>query len=284
VVTTFGPQNGVFAESLAVGPDGALYASVTTWARRGIGQVYRITPDGSQQPYGQPVALGGCGLLTGLAFDQFGRLYVAAPNYCGEPSVVYKVTSSALDPWVTLPAFTFPNGLAAHGGSLYITESWGGAIYRAPLAAASTQRTPWYEDPVLAAQPNLGANGITFLGDTLYVTVSDTGTIWRMPGGQAIPGPLTRFAQDPRLVTADGTTADGHGGLWVAVNGEPGHAGKLAGQAVIDVTANGTLGAAVTDATWMNYPTQPVVRRDSLYLENGAYDYGIASIVSMSLS
>ena len=77
---------GSFAESLALGDDGTLYASVTTWGdTSGVGQVVRIDPStGSQSPYGG--TLESPGLRTGLTFDDEGHLYVAEATFSDDPA------------------------------------------------------------------------------------------------------------------------------------------------------------------------------------------------------
>src|SRR5512135_2032631 len=77
VITTFTP--GDFPESLAVDGQGNLYASLGF-----IGQVVKVTPTGQQQPVASlPV---GAGLLTGLAFDPGGNLYVADATFEAAPT------------------------------------------------------------------------------------------------------------------------------------------------------------------------------------------------------
>ena len=72
---------GSFAEGLALGPDVALYASLTTWGDESdTGQIVRIAlPGGAQTAFGPAIATPG--LLTGVAFDSQGRLYVASATF-----------------------------------------------------------------------------------------------------------------------------------------------------------------------------------------------------------
>ena len=77
VSTTFAP--GDFPESLAVDGHGGLYASLGF-----TGEVVKVTPGGQQQPVASlPV---GAGLLTGLAFDPGGNLYVADATFQASPT------------------------------------------------------------------------------------------------------------------------------------------------------------------------------------------------------
>jgi hypothetical protein len=81
------------------------------------GEVVRVTRDGLQAPYasGLPIA---SGLLTGLAFDRLGNLYVAAATFAPDPAPgVFMIPpgGGSFTRLLTLPAGSFPNGLAVHG-------------------------------------------------------------------------------------------------------------------------------------------------------------------------
>ena len=83
----------------------------------------------------------------------------------------------------------WPNGIAFHGGRLYVTDSANGAIWRARLGTGVAAPTkPWLLSDELApgdpeADPTLagiGVNGIAFRGDFLYVSVADGARIMRV--------------------------------------------------------------------------------------------------------
>jgi hypothetical protein len=117
VVTTFTRNH--FPESLAIDGQGNLYASLDY-----IGQVVKVTPSGQQQLVASFDV--GAGFLTGLAFDRSGNLYVADATFEASPTPpgVFRISAGgAVTRVATLPTFSFPNGLAFHDGSLYITDS-----------------------------------------------------------------------------------------------------------------------------------------------------------------
>ncbi len=178
-----------------------------------------MTPGGQQQSVASlPV---GAGLLTGLAFDPGGNLYVADATFEASPTPpgVFRIGARGVVTRVaTLPAGSFPSGLAFHDGDLYISDSSLGAIWRlAPEGNAAI----WLQDPLLAPKVStgIGANGLAFWRGSLYVAVADSGAIVRVPltaGGNA--GVPVVTAQAPLLRTADGIAFDIQGNLYVTVN------------------------------------------------------------------
>jgi len=210
VITTFTPNH--LPESLAIDGQGNLYASLDF-----IGEVVKVTPSGQQQPVASLDV--GTGFLTGLAFDPSGNLYVADATFEASPTPpgVFRIgAGGGVTRVATLPADSFPNGLAFHDGYLYISDSSLGAIWRLPPGGNAAI---WLQDPLLApkTKTSIGANDEAFLRDSLYVSVSDSGTIVRVPlttGGNA--GIPVVVAQAPLLRTADGIAFDINGNLYVA--------------------------------------------------------------------
>jgi len=284
VVTTF--PSGTFAESLTLGPDGTLYASLTTWGEVvNSGQVFRIGQNGAQRPFGPSIDVGPTALLTGVVFDSNGDLFVAAPDYGTGKSHIYLVTPKRVAVWATLPTGTFPNGVAVRDGWLYAADSYLGAIWRVPLTHPTAPTHPWYSSPLLAPSTGLGANGIAFRGSTLYLSVSDTGRIVRVPvTSSGSPGPASAVVTDQRLVTADGIAFDPFGYLWVTVNGtDPTVSGPgSVPPALVRVSPWGSVDPVVTAAAWMNYPTQPVLTPVGVFVENGAYYTGEPTVVLLT--
>ncbi len=269
VITTFTP--GDFPESLAGDSQGNLYASLGF-----LGEVVKVTPGGQPHPVASlPV---GNGLLTGLAFDAGGNLYVADATFEASPNPpgVFRIGAGGGETRVaTLPADSFPNGLAFHGGYLYVSDSSLGAIWRLPPGG---QAAIWLQDPLLApkASTGIGANGVAFWRGSLYVSVADSGTIVRVPltaGGNA--GTPVVAAQAPLLRTADGIAFDVQGNLYIAVNDN--RLVRLAPSGVI------TQLAAKNDG--LVYPTMPAfgttpATRTTLYITNGALLNGTPDIVA----
>ena len=179
---------GSFPESLAV-HNGDLYVSLGF-----AGEVVRVTPDGSQTTYATGLPTGG-GLLTGLAFDKAGNLYVGAATFTADPAPgVFMIPpgGGSFTRVLTLPAGSFPNGLAIHGKYLYVSDSDLGAIWRVvPSGMNIPLATPWYQNGLLAPEKNIGANGIAFdaSGSHLYVAVADQGRIVRLTLTNQRPSP-----------------------------------------------------------------------------------------------
>jgi len=277
---------GSFAESMALGPNGFLYVSRTVWGdEHNYGYVERFRPSGAAHSVvAGPIDLGAWELLTGIAFDPQGHLYVTVAPFLDEglalaPGVLRVESNGTLTRVLTLPVSSFPNGLAVHGGYLYVADS-SGPIWRVPLnGTPQTPAAPWLDDPALApGASGLGANGVAFRGERLYVTSYDQGRIVTVdvaPNGA--PGAPATFASDPALVDADGIAFDWLGNLWVAVNG-PGH-----GHVVV-VAPGGRLVSFANDAPELDYPTQPVfVSPFALAVENGSFADGAPGVVGYSV-
>jgi sugar lactone lactonase YvrE len=266
-VTAFGSP--AFAEGLAADRHGNLFASVTNWDSL-TGQIVRISPTGVQTPYGDAIATDE-GILTGVAFDQHGRLYVGyAPFSDALVAGVFRIDADGTaSQVVTLPAWAFPNGLAFHAGYLYISDSWLGAVWRVrPDGGDSSPTTPWLESPLLFSAEGLGANGIAFHGDDLYIAVSDPGRILRVSvTPNRPPGELTTIpgGDDPALAEVDGITFDAKGNLYAATNTN----------AILCIHRDGTI-ESIVDASWLDYPTMAVFGtgphlQTTLFIENGSF-------------
>ncbi len=269
VITTFAP--GDFPESLAVDGQGNLYASLGF-----IGEVVKVTPSG-QQPIAPRLPVG-AGLLTGLAFDPDGNLYVADATFEASPTPpgVFRIgPGGAVRRVATLPADSFPNGLAFHGGYLYISDSSRGAVWRlSPGGKAAS----WLQDPLLAPKVStgIGANGLAFWQGSLYVAVADSGTIVRVPltaGGNA--GTPVVTAQAPLLRTADGIAFDVQGNLYITVNDNR----------LVRLAPDGVLTQLAAKNDGLVYPTMPAfgttpTTQTTLYITNGALYNGMPDIVA----
>jgi sugar lactone lactonase YvrE len=277
---------GCFAEGLALGADGYLYASVTTWGEESnTGQIVRIAPiGGAKTAFGPSIETPG--LLTGVAFDAQGHLFVASATFSDEDLPgVYRVDASSVKRVLTLPAGSFPNGLAFRDGYLYVSDSALGAIWRTRPDARTTLATPWLQSDLLAPgtgqdDNGIGANGIAFRPDGLYVAVADAGRIVRiatLPNGTA--GRITVLSERPELRSADGIAFDGLGNLWVTAN-YPG-SGRL-----LMLTTGGRVVVRADQTGWLDYPTQPVfvpsTKTLGLYVENGSFDVGTPSVIAIS--
>jgi sugar lactone lactonase YvrE len=271
VVTTFAP--GDFPESLAVDGQGNLYASLGF-----RGDVVKVAPSGQQQTLAH-LDVGG-GLLTGLAFDPGGALYVADATFQAAPTApgVFRIgPGGGVTRVATLPGESFPNGLAFHDGGLYITDSARGAIWR---LAPGGKPAIWLQHPLLAPaqKTGIGANGLAFWQGSLYIAVADSGSIIRVPmrtGGGA--GTPEVAAQANVLRTADGIAFDAHGNLYVTVNNNR----------LVRLAPDGALTELAAKNDGLVYPTMPAfgttpATRTTLYITNGALGNGTPDIVAFN--
>ena len=292
VVTTFpgGYVYGSFAESLAVGPQGEMYATVTIWTDRewNVGQVWRIEPDGRMRQLGADLQVG---ILTGLALDRDGSLFVGLVTFdiAGVRSGVLRFdTTGTATRAVTLPAGTFPNGLALDDGHLYVSDSFNGAVWRAERGVVGNQRLthPWLRDATLSvasADGWEGVNGIAFWGTTLYAVNADTGCVVKVPlSRNGRPGDPSVAGGDPALVGADGIAFDAQGSLWIAVN----HGDLPVGGALARMDASGSVRVMASDPGWLDYPSQPAFdtrtgHLTSLYILNGSLNTGNPNLIAL---
>jgi len=288
---------GAFAEGMAADSHGRLFVALTTWgfydettADSNIGSVWRVAPNGLKKQVAT-MDLSPNGMLTGIAVDRLDRVYVAFYEFVDPQSIgsgVFRVGSGgAMTKVVSLPAGTFPNGLAIHNGRAYVTDSAMGAVWRARLGSGvASPAAPWFEDALLApgdpavdpTMTGIGANGIAFRGDRLFVSVSDYGRIVRVPvkadGSPGVPGVV---CEQPELKSADGIAFDALGGLWITTNAGSTEASPAG--ALYRLSPAAGLWTIADDPGWLNYPAMPVfgttaATRGMLYVENGAYfDY-----------
>ena len=295
VVATFptGYEFNSFAESMAFDRDGTLFATVTIWKAEtwNQGQVWKISPNGKMRQIGPNLDVG---ILSGLAFDANGNLYAGLITFdrTDVPSGVLRIDRNGqATRVVTLPAGSFPNGLAVRGGDLYISDSSHGAVWRAHLRrdAVATLTNPWIADPLLAvASPEgwEGVNGIAFRDDGLLAVNADTGSVVRIPlRRDGSPGTPSVVVTDAALVGSDGIAVDAEGGLWIAVN----HADLQVGGALVRVGRAGRIQVVASDPGWLDYPSQPAFGvsgrdRSTLYVVNGSLNTGNCNVIALDVS
>ena len=282
---------GAFAESLAADSHGDLFATVTSWGMEAdVGEVWKITPRGHMTRVATIDV--GPGLLTGIAFDAAGDLYVAAATFSDAPLPgVFRIESDGSATRVmTLPVQSFPNGLACRQSYLYVSDSSLGAVWRASSAAGATPSAPsapWFKNALLKPSMNgLGANGIAFRGNQLFIAASDSGRIVRLPvTADGSAGALTVVANFKALRSADGIAFDSRGGLWITTNHGVGGATGLSG-GLYRLSPTGTLETIASNPGWLDYPSMPAFgttprTRTTLFVTNGSFEIGTPNLIAL---
>jgi sugar lactone lactonase YvrE len=258
-------DKGAFPESLAIHGD-SMYVSLGF-----AGRVVRRNGAGVVDTYAQLDP--GRGLITGLAFDTVGNLYVGVATFSTDPlPYIAKITSvGSWTKFAVLPEGTFPNGLAFDSaGSLYVSDSHSTILYK---VGANGSPSPWLDSPLLAPNKGLGANGIAFdeSGD-MWIVVSNTGTILRVPvlsNGSA--GTPVVVKQGRKLKTADGIAFGPDGRLYIAVNQT---------NSLWVLGMDGSFARVANRSDGLSYPTQPAFGSGKLFLTNGALYNGVADLIS----
>lgn len=303
-IATFpsGPA-GSFAESMAADGRGGLIVSVTTWGQEdsspdgyapNTGQLWRIRTDGSKVRFGPQIRLSEYGQLMGVAVDSHQRVYVARFNFGAEyyslssespRSGVLQVTRHSTNRVMTLPLIGWPNGIAIHGQTMYVSDSWLGAVWRGTTARWTTPGRPWLTSKLLAPVDAIGANGIAYRHDALSVTSYDKGSIVRIPircNGAA--GRAAALVTDQRVVTADGVAFDEHGRLWVTINGQYDENYNLVEPpALLVVGRHGGVTVVSTPAGALDYPTDLVLRHHrGPAVANGSFVIGTPNVTVLT--
>jgi len=201
-------------EGIAVDKRGNLYVSLAP-----PGQIWKITPDGSESllaDFGEWGALG-------LAVDGPGNVYLGHSSFNPDTHGVYLVTKDGdVERLPGTEAIGLPNALAFDKrGNLYVTDSSLGAIWRISRRGSVEL---WLQHVLLEGlgeipeYPPIGANGIAHRRGNLYVANTEKGLMLRIPilkGGCA--GDPVIVAEGPELYGLDGIALDVHGNIYAAL-------------------------------------------------------------------
>jgi hypothetical protein len=269
VIARFGAGTQ-FPESLATLPGGRLAVSVTDWgptaSSPNTGRVLRIDRRGHRRALSPTLHLGG-GLLTGVAVDRHGVVYVAHATYDGVTTPgILRVAHGKARRIAALPIGSFPNGLAFHDGALYVSDSTLGEIWRivrghAPVVVAASQLL------APSTADGLGANGIAFHRGALDVAVSEAGRIVRFPWWRGRPAKPFVLASSAQLAGADGILVGRGDALYVTSNDNDSIARVSAsGHHVRTVSTAGDGLLYPTALAWSGAPD-----RSSLFVLNGDF-------------
>ena len=261
VVADFDPAAGQLPEGLAVRGDEAFVSFAFP------GEIHRVPiAGGAPAPYARlPGLPAENAFITGLAFDDQGRLLVAAPSFAAEPAAgVYRAGATGGDAELVASheAMVFPSAIGQHSsGDLFVTDSATATILR---IATDGEVEAWLTDDKLAGDRTIcgregafdvGANGMVVTDSAIYVAVSDQASIVEVaiePDGSA--GALTTVAGPDcdALGGIDGIALDGDS-LIVALN----HQNRIA-----RVGLDGSI-ETVTEGGVLDFPsTVRLARRD----------------------
>jgi sugar lactone lactonase YvrE len=155
-------------ENTAVGPTGDLFVTSID-----NGTVYRVSPAGSSQEFGQVPAP-----LTGAAFNTDGTLVVATGTS------LYRFQPNGTQSLVTnIPGAVSLNGLTVFSPGVFLVADDGAAtVWRVNVNTGSS--SVWLAGGLL--EPNnpdlpIGPNGIKLFQGAAYITNTGTGNIIRVP-------------------------------------------------------------------------------------------------------
>ena len=261
------PGAQFYPESLSVSGDGALYVgSITT------GSVVRFA-SGQSEASAFLEAGGAVKGVAGVLVDQeSGSLFVCAVDatFQTAPTVQrYDLTTRTLLATYSLPAArdaapAFLNDMAFDNAHhLFVTESFGGRIYRVGDVSKSAEMTLWKSDPALSPQHEkaFGANGISWDGEgNFFLNNNDTGDVIRIaqdPDGN--PGPAQTLTLTPHLDHPDGQRQLDAKTLLIADN-----SGELR-----RVALSATSGTVSDIRTGLDAPTSVVVFGNSYWVTEG---------------
>lgn len=272
-VALFNPAAFETPESVQFDRHGAAYVSMAL-----TGEVRKIAPDGTQttlaflpiRPDVQPCGNAfGLPIMGAIALDHQGNVY-ASVNSC-EPSQlgVWKVTPQGAASLVApLPQGAAPNGVAYHGGWLYVADTLLGRVWRVRPDGTGAPEV-WTADALLTPLfiPLVpGPNGLQIFRGEVYVSVSDRAHVAAFPineDGTAGPGRVHASG-----VGLDDFAFDVRGNLYGTTDPS---------NTVVRVRPDGTSEVLLDASDGLDGPTAAAfgVGRDgkSLYVTNAAFPF-----------
>jgi sugar lactone lactonase YvrE len=246
VVVDLNPALGELPEGVAVDKRGDVFFDASP-----LGQVRKLSRDGSVSLLAQVVPPGSGNGVVGLAVDAPGNVYVAAATRDPATSGVYKIARDGS--FERLPgtgAILFPNGIALDKrGNVYVTDTIGGAVWRVPTRGAPA--TKWFESPLLLGTGAfnfgilLGANGIAYRQNELVVGNTERALLLRVPiNPDGSAGAASILAEGPALLAVDGITFDVHGNVWACV---------IAQSTIVEVSPTGAITTVATASDGLDW-------------------------------
>jgi sugar lactone lactonase YvrE len=246
----FNPSAGELPEGITLDHHGDIFVSLGP-----LGVIREVAADGTQSTIAT-VAPAGKGLgPLGLARDGRGDIFAAVATFDPATTGVFEVsTRGAVTRLPGSGNIGLPNGLAFDDrGSLYVTDSLQGAVWRLSSNAPATK---FVQDPLLAGDGSfgfgfpIGANGIAYRHGSLYVAATEAGRIVRIPiAHNGTAGTLQVVDEGSQLIGADGCQFDAHGNLYIALNVQ----NKL-----VRLSPSGALTVLATAADGLDFPASPL--------------------------
>jgi len=258
VIARFDATAGELSEGVVVDADGTVYASLSP-----LGQLVRIGSDGEYEVVGTVEGLqeGDVGML-GLAVHPDGSIYATVVSTNLDANGVWRidVDTGAVERVPGTQQIGLPNGIAfATDGTMYVTDSIAGAVWRVPPDGTGTQ---WVQHALLEGDKHIGfpfpvgANGIALdeASGTVYVAVLEQGTIVAIPieddGSAGEPVVNTTFTDAEGPVLVDGIALDAANILYVA---------QPFSNNVVRVTPAGDIETVATQADGLDGPASVAV-------------------------
>lgn len=286
VLATIGDSTTII-ESVAL-HDGKLYT--TSWA----GTIYEIDPAApTPRVVGSLPLPKGCGYLGEVA-DSAGNLLIA----CQDSGTVYRVARERLgaadfDPTKDATRFItgagHANGIAiAPDGHVFVTGGDKDTVYHAgPEGGAAVVFAAGFSplSPDTTIGPRIYVtNGAAFDSrGNFYTMNTGTGTIWRIAvKADHTPGAITKAAESPSLVGADGIVVGPGDTLYATQNFQ---------NTFARISPSGEITILVSDAGILHFPAELVRDGNTFYIANLNFPVGAnarahrpgASIVKVTL-
>lgn len=259
-------------EGIAADAKGNIYVATFDFSTTNVIHVF-----GANGQLQRTIPLPGA-LPLGLAFDASGNLYVAnfgggnvlrfSPPFTSSstPSATYAVCTFVIFVDCGLNAIAFDAA-----GDLYVSDSFGGKIYKIDLpgGAVSTFASDELLKPAPPPHgfPPFGANGLAFSADGATLFVANTADDRILKVNVATKA-VTPFSQS--INGADGIVFDGQGQLWVAANQADEVVALDADGRIVD--RRGSFDGIGPDGApkGLLFPASVVISRGSLYVTNTA--------------
>jgi len=267
VVANFNLAAGETPEAIALGPGGSADVSLAK-----ASTAVNVTRDGRVTPLGQVPRTGNCPTLqipfgAGIVRAASGAVYLA--NCTGDADTgVWRLHGSGPATEIArLPQGSVPHAMALdqHDGDLYVADSSLGVVWRVPSKGGKA--TVWASGPALQKVSLFGANGVVVHDGAVWVSNTDQGTIVEIPIGEdGTAGPMR--------TVASGFAGD-IGAFTVVGRDDAIVAALTRSNEIVLIGPGEQPRVLLTVADGLSNPTDVALRRQILYVTNGAYFTGV---------